>query len=397
MQRRDIAKAFLASATVSALAVHRAQAQTCTPPCYPQTPQELVPPANDSFPPGDVRRYGAVGDDSTPSDGAFANAIAANDFVYVPPGKYVFDATVSTSKSGVTIWAAGPCATVGGLAVGGTSIRLTANAGANASVFHWTGRAEAVHIHGIGFLLKSPGANLFAHRGLRFYELLASSITNCRFEGVGNSSDDAAGIEFEGQGTFTGAVDVSQNYFTNLRYGMILRRSCTTVRITDNELYGNNPNNSSLMGVFCENLCVGTLISGNTLQGWDQGIRTHGVGITQSGNYFEENTVSWTWVRGSGNAAILNTSVGDRIISGGNPVFPSNNVDGCIVIRSRNVSLDDAYIQTGRGFRSNVSDWTASPLKLGNYSLWVDASGRLRIKNGMPTSDGDGTVVGAQI
>ncbi|MNM25977.1 hypothetical protein D3C81_364340 [compost metagenome] len=36
------------------------------------------------------------------------------------------------------------------------------------------------------------------------------------------------------------------------------------------------------------------------------------------------------------------------------------------------------------------------PLKLGGYYLWVDASARLRIKSGAPTSDTDGTIVGTQ-
>lgn len=40
--------------------------------------------------------------------------------------------------------------------------------------------------------------------------------------------------------------------------------------------------------------------------------------------------------------------------------------------------------------------WNTSHLRLGNYRLWVDSSGRLRIKNGAPTSDTDGTVVGTQ-
>lgn len=35
-------------------------------------------------------------------------------------------------------------------------------------------------------------------------------------------------------------------------------------------------------------------------------------------------------------------------------------------------------------------------LQLGGYYFWVDSSGRLRIKNGAPTSDTDGTIVGTQ-
>lgn len=41
--------------------------------------------------------------------------------------------------------------------------------------------------------------------------------------------------------------------------------------------------------------------------------------------------------------------------------------------------------------------WNSPGLaRLGPYRLWVDGSGRLRIKNGAPTSDGDGVVVGTQ-
>lgn len=39
---------------------------------------------------------------------------------------------------------------------------------------------------------------------------------------------------------------------------------------------------------------------------------------------------------------------------------------------------------------------TQTPIVLGAYYLWVDATGDLRIKSGAPTSDTDGTVVGTQ-
>lgn len=37
------------------------------------------------------------------------------------------------------------------------------------------------------------------------------------------------------------------------------------------------------------------------------------------------------------------------------------------------------------------------PLRLGPYHLWIDSAGRLRIKNGKATSDGDGVVTGGQV
>lgn len=49
-----------------------------------------------------------------------------------------------------------------------------------------------------------------------------------------------------------------------------------------------------------------------------------------------------------------------------------------------------------RKLESGQSEWNYSPLVLGDYTFWVDALGRLRIKNGTPTSDTDGTIVGTQ-
>ena len=40
--------------------------------------------------------------------------------------------------------------------------------------------------------------------------------------------------------------------------------------------------------------------------------------------------------------------------------------------------------------------WNGGHFLMGNYHLWIDTSGRLRIKNGTPTSATDGTVVGTQ-
>ena len=43
------------------------------------------------------------------------------------------------------------------------------------------------------------------------------------------------------------------------------------------------------------------------------------------------------------------------------------------------------------------SAWNGNHLRLGAYRLWVDATGDLRIKNGAPTTDLDGAIVGTQL
>lgn len=40
--------------------------------------------------------------------------------------------------------------------------------------------------------------------------------------------------------------------------------------------------------------------------------------------------------------------------------------------------------------------WNGGTIRLGNYYLWVDATGDLRIKSGAPANDTDGTIVGTQ-
>lgn len=83
MDRRRVSKLLLASAAGASLAPRQANAQSCTLPCYPQTAAELaasVTPANLSFPPGDLRRYGTnTTPGTTDMTSALSDAIKATD------------------------------------------------------------------------------------------------------------------------------------------------------------------------------------------------------------------------------------------------------------------------------------------------------------------------------
>ena len=61
-------------------------------------------------------------------------------------------------------------------------------------------------------------------------------------------------------------------------------------------------------------------------------------------------------------------------------------------------STDDVRIEPGSGKTLYLGDgvWNGNPVRLGGFYLWVDGSGRLRIKSSAPASATDGTVVGAQ-
>jgi hypothetical protein len=82
-------------------------------PAYPQTAAEqtvLISPTTPTYPEGDLRRYGATAATSTPSSSIqSANAAALNaallvsaaggSAAYIPPGKWYYNATVSTGNS----------------------------------------------------------------------------------------------------------------------------------------------------------------------------------------------------------------------------------------------------------------------------------------------------------
>ena len=70
------------------------------------------------------------------------------------------------------------------------------------------------------------------------------------------------------------------------------------------------------------------------------------------------------------------------------------------------ISLIDTFTDNlvdGIGFSTKsgktkvcTGTWDNGPMLMGNYYLWVDGAGKLRIKNGAPSSDLDGVVVGTQ-
>jgi len=97
MRRRDISKALFAAAAGSAVVAQRAEAQSCSAPCYAQTPAELaanVTPVNLAYQPGDVRRYGAACNGTSGPPGTTTNngtndtnainvALSCNNLVWI--------------------------------------------------------------------------------------------------------------------------------------------------------------------------------------------------------------------------------------------------------------------------------------------------------------------------
>ena len=90
MQRRDISMGLFASAAGAAMLAERAEAQTCTAPCYAQTALEGaagITPSNLAYLPGDVRRYGADPTGAVDSTAAFRSACFSTYAGWTPATK----------------------------------------------------------------------------------------------------------------------------------------------------------------------------------------------------------------------------------------------------------------------------------------------------------------------
>lgn len=104
MHRRHIAKALVGTIAGATLFPRQGSAQACNVPCYPQTPQESnagITPVNTRYKPGDVRRYGATGNDNTDDRAAIQNAFdsGANE-VFFPSGTFRIGAPLYVKANG---------------------------------------------------------------------------------------------------------------------------------------------------------------------------------------------------------------------------------------------------------------------------------------------------------
>ena len=84
---------------------------------------------------------------------------------------------------------------------------------------------------------------------------------------------------------------------------------------------------------------------------------------------------------------------GNTNVTGDLTVTSTVTSSGNLVTQNGNISAvgSNSYIKTAQ------SGWNTGHMQMGAYHLWVDASGRLRIKNSAPNSDTDGTIVGTQV
>lgn len=85
--------------------------------------------------------------------------------------------------------------------------------------------------------------------------------------------------------------------------------------------------------------------------------------------------------------SVLSASASSQEVSVG---FPSYGT----VLLNRPTSVTGQL--TANGLQATESGWNKTHLIMGGHHFWIDGGGRLRMRDGAPTSETDGTVVGTQ-
>jgi hypothetical protein len=99
-----------------------------------------------------------------------------------------------------------------------------------------------------------------------------------------------------------------------------------------------------------------------------------------NGQWIIEGKTAWT----------KRVALGVDTVSGDTMTAFLQAVEAGVAAREMQINPRGGTVQVSTGV------WNTGPMRMGTFYLWVDSSGRLRIKSGAPTSDTDGTVVGTQ-
>lgn len=255
MLRRDLATMLVASAAGSALVTKSASAQTCIAPCYPQTWAESVAgvvPADTTRLPGDVRRYGGVGDGIANDTNAVQQAHAQGKQTwiglvpqggkvksgarpYLPPGRWLITSPIDPCPLGM--YGDGACSS--SLVCDGCSAFVIPT---NGSL--WNRRSGAFELFGI------EGSGNTCYNNFAFY-----------FPGAGGGSDRNSGftvrdLAIDGFGGGFRLQDVARVTVENVGLtavfcmihlkGEVLQGSFRNVRSNNNDIDDQNRTSSLL-------------------------------------------------------------------------------------------------------------------------------------------------------
>lgn len=135
--------------------------------------------------------------------------------------------------------------------------------------------------------------------------------------------------------------------------------------------------------------------TGSALRVQQEGTGSTGIALSVLQNQ-NDNAVLVTQ-NGSGNSFVLdqNTNAIALVIDSEATTQPSIDIDQTVSDTANSLTIKHSGVEKMAVQRVDATNEDVC-IKLGSYYLWVDSTGDLRIKSGVPTTDTDGTVVGTQ-
>ncbi|WPQ64836.1 hypothetical protein SIO70_08135 [Chitinophaga sancti] len=228
-------------------------------------------------------------------------------------------------------------------------------------------------------IFQSNGQNLVAHgnwiaaRGVNGFIGIGGTVNLTGASIVGNQVQAGATVVSGNAFSFSGKnIIVSGNYYIDLNGGLVTDSS--------SQVFGNTFSGSAtgITNVSGTTIALGNhrTIGYGLPSGASAGTAYSDCGFTAVNDVNASYRAGVKYVRGN-----YSDQLGQRFyVSAGAGV----EKDVFILNENMDVGIPDQGYNKGKFI-------------LGNYFFWVDANGRLRIKNGRPTSDTDGTVVGTQV
>jgi hypothetical protein len=233
--------------------------------------------------------------------------------------------------------------------------------------------------------------------GLLLVECGASSVIGGQIGKLTDSSP--SGLSGTGNNHFQGlrilgttVIEKSSDKFTACAFGAVsitLAAGTSGILLNDSNTFstGHSVTNNGNKN----NLIVRQISTGSTIElkfGDDASVATLAIGPDSTGQFEFSRDVYLKNTRGVRFRNSSDALAGGLLMSGSNnlQLFTSTGSTSLQIL-----PFAGTLLQLGDGV------WTGAPVRYGAaVYTWVDSSTRLRIKNGAPTSDTDGTVVGTQ-
>jgi hypothetical protein len=378
MHRRDISMGLFGAAAAATFVAAESRAQTCTPPCYAEILAEThagIPSAAivTQYLPGDVRRYGAVMDGSTPDNQAWqylAAVMQQGVDGYAPPMPTLITQQITITLSSTLLTH---------VSLFGYGCTIYTTGAISALMVTTQNNASGASIYGL--------THNNSKDGLATAGFVASNCNNCNFidcnivvNGNVSSSVYAGVLLTTSSGAFSfwnRVINLATSYAGSgahlAPFGVLLMGACNATIIRDcsfesvnygvgldNSTSGNSAQTSLANGVVVDGCafegCVSSIfVNGNSVSG----VAIDGLRITNnrsenpSGNFLQ-----FDYLSGAGSATFLS---GNYIVAGG--YVGQNNVSGLIVPIS---SFDSPNTRgsvtiSGTATSANVTFLTSEP------------------------------------